>query len=583
MIPPHLKKYVVEQDYSRYTPVDQAVWRYILRQLRDFLSEHAHPCYLDGLAKTGISVERIPVIAEMSDKLEKFGWRAVPVSGFIPPSAFMELQSLGFLPIACGMRTLDHLLYTPAPDIVHEAAGHAPILVDPAFAAYLKKYAQVARMALTARPDVDYYDAIRALSDAKEDPDSTPAVIDATERRLREAGGRISFVSEAARLGRMNWWTAEYGLIGGLDKPRIFGAGLLSSVGEARSCLDPVVKKIPLTLECVDVGYDITERQPQLFVTPDFERLVDVLEELAKTMAFRLGGRPAVEQAIRSATVSTVRLDSGLQVSGIIKTCLSSDLAACGSDVAYLQFDGPSQLSFGSEEIFGHGRAGHPQGFGSPVGWLEGATKSLSDFSEHELRELGVEMGSVARLQFRSGVVVEGRVIGWTRAPSGALAIISFRECWAHRGGDKVLFRPEWGTFDMAVGARVESVFGGPGDRERYGEPDGPAARTFVPRAPDSPDGLRKQALYSEIRASRESASIDSDAAASRLLSLLLRTKAELPDAWLPRLELIEAAERLPVRPPWAEGARDELRALGAGRREIEGCIADGLRLAAPP
>ena len=147
-LPPHLRKYVVEQHYEKYTPIDQAVWRYILRQLRAFLSVNAHECYLEGLDKTGIDVERIPNIDEVSAKLQKFGWRAYPVSGFIPPAAFMELQSLGVLPIASDMRTLEHLLYTPAPDIVHEAAGHAPILVHPEFAEYLRQYAQVAKKAI---------------------------------------------------------------------------------------------------------------------------------------------------------------------------------------------------------------------------------------------------------------------------------------------------------------------------------------------------------------------------------------------------------------------------------------------------
>ena len=142
-LPEHLKKYIVEQDYSKYTPLDQAVWRFCLRQLNYFLSRYGHSCYSEGLAKTGISVESIPKISEMSSCLEKFGWVALPVSGFIPPAAFMELQSLGVLPIACDMRTIDHLLYTPAPDIVHEAAGHAPIIVDKEYVDYLKKYSQI--------------------------------------------------------------------------------------------------------------------------------------------------------------------------------------------------------------------------------------------------------------------------------------------------------------------------------------------------------------------------------------------------------------------------------------------------------
>ena len=67
MLPEHLKRYIVEQDYSRYTPIDQEIWRYIMRQLKSFLSHHAHPCYLEGLSKTGIEVDRIPDIHVMSE------------------------------------------------------------------------------------------------------------------------------------------------------------------------------------------------------------------------------------------------------------------------------------------------------------------------------------------------------------------------------------------------------------------------------------------------------------------------------------------------------------------------------------
>ena len=133
-IPEHLKEFIVEQDSTDYQPIDHATWRYILRQLKNYLSENAHECYLDGLEKTGITVEEIPSIDRICKKLQAFGWTAVPVSGFIPPAAFMEMQSLGILPIASDMRTLDHILYTPAPDIVHDLYGHLPFFTDQAYA-----------------------------------------------------------------------------------------------------------------------------------------------------------------------------------------------------------------------------------------------------------------------------------------------------------------------------------------------------------------------------------------------------------------------------------------------------------------
>jgi len=172
-IPEHLKPFIAHQDASLYTPIDHASWRYILRISRRFFSEHAHAKYLRGLEETGISHERIPLVSEMDEKLKRFGWRAVPVSGFIPPSVFMEFQSLGILPIACEMRTLEHLAYTPAPDIVHEAAGHAPIIADPEYSQYLRNYGEVSRKAIFSSQDIKLFEAIRDLSDIKEDPRST--------------------------------------------------------------------------------------------------------------------------------------------------------------------------------------------------------------------------------------------------------------------------------------------------------------------------------------------------------------------------------------------------------------------------
>src|SRR5690606_35083545 len=134
-VPAHLRQFVVEQDYGQYTDTDQAVWRFVLERLSSTLNERAHPAYKHGLGATGIRIDRIPSIAEMNDKLGRFGWGAVAVDGFIPPRAFQEFQAAGILPIAAEIRTREHLEYTPAPDIIHEAAGHAPILPEETFAA----------------------------------------------------------------------------------------------------------------------------------------------------------------------------------------------------------------------------------------------------------------------------------------------------------------------------------------------------------------------------------------------------------------------------------------------------------------
>lgn len=575
MLPAHLKRYVVEQDYSRYTPVDQEVWRYIMRQLKSFLSKHAHPCYVEGLTKTGIDVDRIPDIRVMDEKLRKFGWQAVPVSGFIPPAAFMELQALGYLPIASDMRSIDHLMYTPAPDIVHEAAGHAPILVDEEFAAYLKAYAQVARKAIISHEDINQYEAIRVLSDLKEDPNSTEEQIRAAEVNLEIVTNSISHLSEAAYLGRMNWWTAEYGLIGTLENPKIFGAGLLSSVGEARGCLSSKVKKIPLTLECINYSYDITEPQPQLFVTPDFNRLRDVLEQLARQMAFRIGGVEGLEKARTAMTVNTVELNSGLQISSRLQNTVLS-----GSEPAYLQFNAPTQLCLDGRELQGHGRTYHSQGFGSPVGMLDDTNQCLSEMSERELRSRGIEKGKHVELMFKTGTHIRGNVLSTTRAPDGRLILISFDHCVVTHSG-QTLFEPAWGVFDMAVGSSVTSVFGGPADRSAYGETDDFVAKV-IPRKQWPPLLRHKHSLYQglrDIRAGLDGGQLAPDAQTSdRLEQILLQIESDFPHDWLLRLDLFELGRKIPAA-TWAPRLLIELGNLGAKDSAVNEQIQDGLRL----
>lgn len=499
-LPKHLRKYVVEQNYAKYTPVEQASWRYILRQLKAFLSVHAHESYVEGLAKTGIEIEKIPRIEDISAKIQKFGWRAIPVSGFIPPAAFMELQSLGVLPIASDMRTLDHLLYTPAPDIVHEAAGHAPILANPEFADYLRQYAQISRKALISKEDINMYEAIRELSDSKENPSSTPEQIKAAEEKLERVSKSISHISEAAELGRMNWWTAEYGLIGDMKHPKIFGAGLLSSVGEAKWCLSEKVKKIPLTVDCIKQGYDITEPQPQLFVTPDFKTLVKVLNEMADQMAFRKGGIESVQKAIRAESVNTVELNSGIQISGMVVEVITPPHPS--QEVAYLRFQGPSQLSFKDEQLHGQGPDYHAHGFGTPVGKLKKFPSICpSDLSDSQWDQLNAAPGKQMDLEFTSGVRVTGTFNGRIEQDRKTV-LLSLTDAKA-TFGDRVLFDPSWGTFDMAIGCTVTSVFGGAADREAYGETDDFVAAR-VPQRTYSDEEKLYHSQYAKVREIRE-------------------------------------------------------------------------------
>lgn len=569
-VPAHLQKYCVSQNQARYSNIDHAVWRFIMRQLTSYLSKNAHPCYLDGLAKTGIGTETIPSIESIDKHLQQFGWSAVPVSGFIPPAAFMELQSLGILPIASDMRTVDHLDYTPAPDIVHEAAGHAPILIHPEFSAYLHRYAEVASKAILDKEDLDLYEAIRDLSDLKESPDSTPEDIKRAEQHLEKVSKNITHLSEGALLARMNWWTAEYGLIGDLENPKIYGAGLLSSVGESRWALTGKVKKLPFTLDCINYSYDITEPQPQLFVTPDFDTLTTVLEDFADTMAFRRGGTDGMLKSKIARTVNTVELNTGLQISGVLANYLEM------SGGMYLQFQGPSQLAYKNQELAGHGRAYHKDGFGSPLGFLKGDTRCLSTYTENELKLLGLGGGSRASLEFQSGVKVSGTYRG-AMIKDGRILLLKFQDCTV-TAGDKTLFQPEWGDYDMAVGSAVPSVFGGPADRIAYGETVDFAAKR-VPERKMTETEKKIDVLFKRVREIRQSYS-GSPAQLAELHSLLDSVRAQFPKQWLLKMEILELALKAPHAPSWQSILVDELQDAMRDRPQLKESIETGLTLA---
>src|SRR5207244_5455344 len=131
--------------------------------------------------------------------------------------------------------------------------------------------------------------------------------------------------TRVALLSSLHLRTAEYGQSGPLDKQKIYGGGLLSSIGESVSCLEANVKKIPCSIDAQNTPFDITTRQPQLFVSRDFNHLRDVLEEFASTMAYRVGGLEGINKAIECNNIATCEYSSGLQVSGVFSEVLTDE------------------------------------------------------------------------------------------------------------------------------------------------------------------------------------------------------------------------------------------------------------------
>ena len=457
-LPKHLKQFIKPQDYADYSPINQAVWRYVMRKNVAYLSKVAHNSYLDGLQKTGLEVDTIPNMYGMNRILKEIGWAAVAVDGFIPPNAFMEFQAYNVLVIASDIRQLEHIEYTPAPDIIHEGAGHAPIIANPEYAEYLRRFGEIGCKAISSHRDYEMYEAVRLLSIIKEAEGTPQAEIDAAEKQVDFLQNNMGELSEMARIRNLHWWTVEYGLIGTVENPKIYGAGLLSSIGESAWCMTDEVMKIPYDISAADQSFDITKPQPQLYVTPDFAHLSQVLEEFANTMALRTGGLSSLKKLIKSNALGTIELSTGLQISGIFTKVIEEE-----GKTVYLHTTGKTALSYREKELVGHGTLTHPDGFGSPIGKLKGINLAIEDMSPRDLRAYNIYETEVVTLEFEGNITVSGEIITGSRNLQGEIIIISFKNCTVTHN-ETVLFEPTWGIYDMAVGKKVTSAFSGPAD-----------------------------------------------------------------------------------------------------------------------
>ena len=567
LLPNHLLQFAVDQRYDEYTPVDHAVWRFIMRQNIFFLKEYAHKVYFQGLLDTGISFERIPRIEEMNDILGRIDWGAVAVDGFIPPAAFMEFQAYKVLVIACDMRQIHHIEYTPAPDIVHEAAGHAPIIVDREYSKYLQRFGEVGAKAMSSRKDFELYQAIRHLSILKELPNSDPKEVEQATREVEFRQKNLGEPSEMALLSRLHWWTVEYGLIGTLKDPKIYGAGLLSSIGESVSCLEANVKKIPYSIEAKNTPFDITTRQPQLFVCRDFQHLMDVLEEFASTMAYRIGGLEGINKAIECKNTAAAEYSSGLQISGVFTEVMTD----AKHEAIYLRTTGPTALAVANKQLDRQGKDRHREGFGSPIGRWKGMATAPENLSDDQLRSIEVVEGKDSEIEFESGVTVSGHIEKVLRR-DGRLLLITFSKCRT-RLGDRILFDPTWGEFDMAVGERIRSVFNGAADKDAFLEVAlVPKERTI--KVPSDATRKKLESLYQQVRDIRER-----KMGYERLGEIWETQQAEHPSDWLLSMEIFELLDDTEQQPELKERIAQYLKSVASQNKDKATLVDWGFRL----
>lgn len=563
-LPKHLKQFIKPQDYSDYSPINQAVWRYVMRKNVDYLAKVAHESYLEGLQKTGLETENIPNMYGMNRILKEIGWAAVAVDGFIPPNAFMEFQAYNVLVIASDIRQLEHIEYTPAPDIIHEGAGHAPIIANPEYAEYLRRFGEIGCKAISSGRDYELYEAVRLLSIIKEAEGTQQADIEAAEKQVDYLQNNMGEPSEMAQIRNLHWWTVEYGLIGDVENPKIYGAGLLSSIGESAWCMTDNVIKLPYSIEAVNQSFDITKPQPQLYVTPDFAYLSQVLEEFANTMALRTGGLSSVKKLIESKAIGTVELSTGLQISGLFSNVIEEE----GKPV-YIQTTGKTALSYREKELVGHDTSYHAEGFGSPIGKLKGINLAIEDMSPRDLRAYDIYEAEKVTLEFEGNITVSGEIITGSRNLQGEIILISFKNCTVIHN-DTILFQPEWGIYDMAVGKKVISAFSGPADVNSFDMITHiPSSKTI--KASKTEKRLELESLYQQVRDIRLGKSV-----ALSLETIFEKVVLHHPKDWLLSVEIAELSTENSLL---FSKIMTHLEQLKIARPEVSKLISNGLEL----
>lgn len=177
-----------------FTEEENGTWQILIERQMQTIQNRACDEYLLGLQKLNMPYNRIPQCHEISAVLQECtGWSVVPVNTIIPLEQFYTLLSNRQFPAASFIRIREELDYLQEPDIFHEYFGHCPMLTIPAYADFVHWY------------------GVNAL--------------------------RVNKPAQSL-LGRLFWFTVEFGLMQTSQGTRIYGGGILSSHAETVYALE---------------------------------------------------------------------------------------------------------------------------------------------------------------------------------------------------------------------------------------------------------------------------------------------------------------------------------------------------------
>lgn len=230
--------WTIPQNWRAYTAEEHATWDTLFERQAKLLPGRASQAYLKGLDALRLSESGIPNFEELSERLMKLtGWQVVAVPGLVPDDVFFDHMANRRFVAGNFIRRPDQLDYLQEPDVFHDVFGHVPMLADPVFADYLEAYGR--------------------------------------------GGVRAMELGALKQLGRLYWYTVEFGLVQEADGLRIYGAGIVSSSAESRFALDdPSPNRIGFDLRRVmRTEYRIDDFQQNYFVIPGFDELLRVTIE----------------------------------------------------------------------------------------------------------------------------------------------------------------------------------------------------------------------------------------------------------------------------------------------------------------
>jgi phenylalanine-4-hydroxylase len=234
--------YLIQQDWKAYSPEQHSTWAELVGRRMQQIEAHACREYVEGFHKIGLRLDHLPNLAEVNQRLQPLtGWRATPVSGFLPPDAFFAMLAARQFPTTTWLRSRESLGYIPEPDIFHDVFGHVPMHAHPVFADFLQHYGEICA----------------ALSDK-----------DALER-----------------MGRLFWFTVEFGVIKQDGGYRLYGSGLISSQGESDYVIEGGPKIRPFNVDQVlNQEFSTSEMQPVLYAVESFEEIYEATHEARRRL-----------------------------------------------------------------------------------------------------------------------------------------------------------------------------------------------------------------------------------------------------------------------------------------------------------